>query len=150
MFSTYFYFNDYATFNRFSIILSRCYLFNTMLFLFGNFGVGKTFFSKSFLGDILNYKYIVNSSSFSKVNVFFLNDMCFYHIDLYNFISFSDIDFKLLNFLYDDGFFLLAEWGEKLLPRITPDIYVHIFFYSFFSRIVFIRSSSIDVVKLFL
>jgi tRNA A37 threonylcarbamoyladenosine biosynthesis protein TsaE len=150
MFSIYFYFKDYVSFNKFSIILSRCYLLNTAIFLLGNFGVGKTFFSKGLLGEILNYKYTINSSSFSKVNVFFLNGMCFYHVDFYDFVRPYDVDVKLFKFLSDENFFLLTEWGEKLLYKITPDIYVYIFFYSIFSRFVIIKSYNINIIKLFL
>ncbi|HIH2763749.1 MAG TPA: tRNA (adenosine(37)-N6)-threonylcarbamoyltransferase complex ATPase subunit type 1 TsaE [Candidatus Azoamicus sp.] len=150
MFSLSFYFNDYISFNRFSVILSRCYLFNTVIFLVGDFGVGKTFFSKGFLGDILNYNCNINSSSFSKVNVFFLNDVCYYHSDFYDFISFKEANIKLFRYLYSENFLLLVEWGEKLLSEIIPDICINIFFYSFSSRCILIKSKRIDILKLFL
>jgi tRNA threonylcarbamoyl adenosine modification protein YjeE len=150
MFRAIFFLNDYLSYNKFSIILSRCYLFNTVIFLVGDFGSGKTFFSKGFLGNILDYNYNISSSSFSKVNVFFLNDICFYHSDFYDFISFEDVDSKLFTFLDEKKKFLLVEWGEKLLKKIVPDLCVYIYFYTFSSRIIIIKSKHIDVSKLFL
>lgn len=150
MFSFSFHFKDCVSFNKFSIILSRCYLFNTIVFLTGDFGVGKTFFSKGFLGDILNYNYNINSSSFSKVNVFFLNNICFYNSDFYDFVSFREADMKLFKYLHSENFFLLVEWGENLLSKIIPDIYIKIFFNSYSSRFVLIKSNHINFFKLFL
>lgn len=150
MFVMPFYFNNYLTFNKFSIILSRCYLLNTSVFLFGYFGVGKTFFSKGFLGEVLNYKYDINSSSFSKVNIFFLNNTYFYHFDCYNsFNSFNsnNVNFKLL---YEENFFSLVEWGDKFISKISPDLLIYIFFYSFYSRVVILKSYNINFFKLFL
>ena len=150
MFSAVFFFDNYISFNKFSIILSRCYLFNTVIFLVGDFGIGKTFFSKGFLGNILDYNSNISSSSFSKINVFFLNDVCFYHCDFYDFASFDNIDSKLFTCLDEKRIFLLVEWGEKLLQKIVPDLCVYIFFYNFSSRVVIIKSKHIDVLKLFL
>lgn len=150
MFCTSFFFKDYISFNKFSIILSRCYLFNTVIFLIGDFGVGKTFFSKGFLGDILGYNYNVSSASFSKVNVFFLNNMCFYHSDFYDIFSFEDVESKLFNVVYKENFFLLVEWGEKLLSKISPDLCIYIHVYSFSSRIIIIKSKYVNLLKLFL
>lgn len=138
------------SFNKFSIILSRCYLFNTIIFLVGDFGIGKTFFSKGFLGNILDYNYNISSSSFSKVNVFFLNDVCFYHSDFYDFISFEDVDSKLSACLDEKKKFLLVEWGEKLIKKIEPDLCIYIYIYTFSSRIIIIKSKHIDILKLFL
>lgn len=147
MFVIPFYFNDYFAFNKFSIVLSRCYLLNTNIFLFGYFGVGKTFFSKGFLGEVLNYNYDVNSSSFSKVNVFFLNNIYFYHFDCYDSLSSRNIDFKIL---CEENFFSLVEWGDKLMSKISPDLLIYIYFYSFYSRVVILKSYNINFLKLFL
>jgi tRNA A37 threonylcarbamoyladenosine biosynthesis protein TsaE len=147
MFVIPFYFNDYFAFNKFSIVLSRCYLLNTNIFLFGYFGVGKTFFSKGFLGEVLNYNYDVNSSSFSKVNVFFLNNTYFYHFDCYDSLSSRNIDFKIL---CEENFFSLVEWGDKLMSKISPDLLIYIYFYSFYSRVVILKSYNINFLKLFL
>lgn len=147
MFVIPFYFNNYFAFNKFSIVLSRCYLLNTNIFLFGYFGVGKTFFSKGFLGEVLNYNYDVNSSSFSKVNVFFLNNTYFYHFDCYDSLSSRNIDFKIL---CEENFFSLVEWGDKLMSKISPDLLIYIYFYSFYSRVVILKSYNINFLKLFL
>lgn len=147
MFIMPFYFNNYLDFNKFSIVLSRCHLLNTSIFLFGYFGVGKTFFSKGFFGEVLNYKYDVNSSSFSKVNVFFLNNTYFYHFDCYDSLNSSNIDFKIL---YEENFFSLVEWGDKIMSKINPDIFIYIYFYSIYSRVVILKSYNINFFKLFL
>lgn len=150
MFVLSFYFDSYLSFNKFSKLLSRCYLLNTNIFLFGCFGVGKTFFSKGFFGEILSYKYDINSSSFSKINVFFLNNTFFYHFDFYDLFKINNINMNIFNNLCSENFFLIIEWGNKLISNINPDIYIYIYFNSFYSRFVVLKSYNINILKLFL
>ncbi len=150
MFILSFYFETYFSFNKFSIVLSRCYLSNTNVFLFGYFGVGKTFFAKGFLGDILNHKYDINSSSFSKINVFFLNNTNFYHFDFYDFLKLNKRYIKNVKALHEENFFCLIEWGNNIISRINPDLLIYIYFNSFYSRFVILKSYNINILKLFL
>lgn len=137
--------NDYYM-SKLGNIFSRLYVFNTFIFLFGDFGVGKTFFSRSFYCDLFDCKFFLKSASFSIIESYFLNDLYFYHVDFYRLCNINDFD----KTFFDKKIVLLAEWVDKMFMRtIFPDICVYIFFYSFFDRIILIKSKYIDFNKLF-
>lgn len=145
-----FYLKDKKSMNEFSKILSRVYLFDTIIFLIGKFGVGKTFFTKGLLNELLNYNVFIKSPSYSFVDIYFFNDIFIGHCDFYRINKISEFDDMFFNLNLNNKFFLLIEWGEKIFNRLqTPDICIYIFCYSFLDRIVILRSKTVNFNKLF-
>lgn len=149
MYTTYFYFSNLKSFSIFSIILSKTYLCNNVCFLFGDFGTGKTFFIKSFLGYLLKYKLLIKSPSFLLCDTFYFNKLIFYHFDLY---KNSNHFFKANNFydfLLDKNMYLFIEWGKSVFNKIQYDFCIYLIFYSLTNRIIILKSDYINFFDIF-
>lgn len=144
-----FYVNDSYCMEKLSKLFSRLYILNTIVFLFGDFGSGKTFFVKSLLTEFFFNNLCIRSPSYSFIDIYFFDKLYFYHLDFYRNCDvkrFSDLFF---DFFLNDNFIFFIEWGEKLFGNLLrPDVCIFIFYYSFFNRIVIVKSRNINFTKL--
>lgn len=114
--------------NNFMLSIINCYLnmsnFHLNIYLYGDLGVGKTFFVNGFLKNI-NCIVDVKSPTYNIYNEYFFNKFNFYHFDLYRIKTFFSIEnfFNLNNSIY------LFEWPDNCIGFIkNPDFIISISF----------------------
>lgn len=121
-------------------VLSRYISQNTVIFLKGDLGSGKTTFVKALL-DIARYNGIVKSPSFTLMEAYNLYGNLVYHFDLYRLISPKDFKYIGIKEFLKRGiyFFEWPENGQRYLPPADLILYFNI---NTFNRQLLIRVSS--------
>ncbi len=119
-------------------LLTNKYIY---LYFFGELGIGKTFFCKSFIKN-LGYKGIVNSPSFSLINEYKVKNNFVYHFDFYRIKNVRDlIDIDIYSY-FNKKNICLVEWPNKVLNLLPKgDLYFN-FFLRNNKRILYISSNT--------
>jgi tRNA threonylcarbamoyladenosine biosynthesis protein TsaE len=137
-------------FRIFSTILSNIYMDNNLIFLFGNIGVGKTFFSKVFIGNIIKFSKIIKSPTFSLMETYKINDKAIYHFDFFNIKNIFILKKLNLDIIFNNCVFSLLEWSNKFYSCLPNPSHIFIFLsYSDFNRIIIMQSDFLNFNKLF-
>lgn len=100
-----------------------------LIYLHGNLGAGKTFFTRSFLAA-LGFKGRVKSPTFTLMEPYVIANNALvsnvYHFDFYRFTAGSDWrDAGFEDYLPGNGI-AIVEWPENAAGLPTPDIDLHI------------------------
>lgn len=96
------------------------------IFLHGSLGSGKTTFVRSFLLNA-GIKGHIKSPSYSLVEEYKVNNLFFYHFDLYRLKSPDELEEIGLRDYVQPNAVLLFEWpekGENFLPKADLDCYI--------------------------
>ncbi|HIH2762485.1 MAG TPA: tRNA (adenosine(37)-N6)-threonylcarbamoyltransferase complex ATPase subunit type 1 TsaE [Candidatus Azoamicus sp. MARI] len=139
------------TFIHYGKILSKLISKNSLFFLLGNLGIGKTTLIKSIVGTLTKYKANIKSPSYKLIEQYKIKKKNIYHIDFFkinNIKKLNEIDF--LNYSKKNACFLI-EWGDKIkIKNFKPDARIYLFYYSnFFNRLIIIKSNFLNFKKLF-
>ena len=90
-------------------------------FLYGEMGVGKTTFVKSFC-TYLKIDTPTSSPTFSLVNVYESDNQKVYHLDLYRLKSFVEaLDIGIEDYLYNVGNYCFVEWPQIIENIASPE-----------------------------
>ncbi|MFN8577540.1 MAG: tRNA (adenosine(37)-N6)-threonylcarbamoyltransferase complex ATPase subunit type 1 TsaE [Candidatus Sericytochromatia bacterium] len=85
-----------------------------LIYLKGDLGAGKTHLSKG-IAKGLGIEEEITSPTFTLINEYEINDLKFYHLDLYRLDSLNQIlDLGIEDFIDNDNSIVLIEWAEKL------------------------------------
>jgi len=94
--------------------------------LMGDLGVGKTVFSQG-LGAGLGIEEIINSPTFTIIQVYESGRIPFYHFDVYRIGNVEEMDeLGYEDYFYGNGL-VLIEWAnliEEILPETRNEIYI--------------------------
>jgi tRNA threonylcarbamoyladenosine biosynthesis protein TsaE len=127
--------NEQAT-QRLAVSLAHCLPAPALIYLHGNLGAGKTFFTRSFLAA-LGFTGRVKSPTFTLMEPYSLPasepnnsidsaPMHVYHFDFYRFTAASDWrDAGFEDYLPGNGI-AIVEWPENAAGLPTPDIDLHL------------------------
>jgi tRNA threonylcarbamoyladenosine biosynthesis protein TsaE len=100
-----------------------------MIYLHGNLGAGKTFFTRSFLAA-LGFNGRVKSPTFTLMEPYTIanNDMVknVYHFDFYRFTAGSDWRYAGFEEYLPGNGIAIVEWPENATGLPTPDIDLHL------------------------
>jgi len=128
-------------------LLSKLHFSGLIIYTIGKVGIGKTNFTKGFLGDILNYKTDIKSPTYSLIENYLHFNIFFYHFDLFRINKLNDfINIDLNNYLNKNSV-LLIEWGNKLTNKFFfAHMCIYFFYYSnFFNRFMIFKSPFINI-----
>jgi tRNA threonylcarbamoyladenosine biosynthesis protein TsaE len=120
--------NEQAT-QQLAVALASVLPAPATIYLHGNLGAGKTFFTRAFLAA-LGFKGRVKSPTFTLMEPYLItnNDMVknVYHFDFYRFTAGSDWrDAGFEDYLPGNGI-AIVEWPENSTGLPTPDIDLHL------------------------
>jgi tRNA threonylcarbamoyladenosine biosynthesis protein TsaE len=114
--------------NNFTKEISK--LISTPMFigLDGEMGAGKTTFTQSLVNEIFQYEEIVNSPTFSIVNLYEHNNIKIVHADLFRLETYDDLIFSgIEEYLFDEDSIVIVEWFRKVDFEIpTPNLLINI------------------------
>jgi len=94
---------------------------NQIFALFGNLGVGKSFFVKHFINYLQTNKTEVLSPTFTLLNTYLTSKGEVFHFDLYRLKSHFELE-NIGFFLPINNNIMLIEWPEIALPFLPCDI----------------------------
>lgn len=140
------------TFIKYGEIISKLTLNNSLFFMLGDLGLGKTTLIKSIAGKITKYNIEIKSPSFKIIEKYENKNKKIYHLDLFNISDSTNLKEKIQNLNYSKKITsTLIEWGDKIkMKEFIPDIRIYIFHYSNFNnRLVIIKSKFINLKKIF-
>ncbi|QQG46729.1 MAG: tRNA (adenosine(37)-N6)-threonylcarbamoyltransferase complex ATPase subunit type 1 TsaE [Candidatus Azosocius agrarius] len=124
----------------------NCYLktlfcSNFNIFVYGDLGVGKTFFVKGLIRGI-GYNKMIKSPTYNIYNIYCCNDLYVYHFDLYRLNNFGDLNVMYFENNFDIKSIYIFEWPKRGFKfDKVPDLFVDIFFL-FNKRYIIIKSCS--------
>lgn len=99
----------------------------SILYLSGELGVGKTTFVRGFL-NALGYRGIVKSPTYTLLEPYPLDTCTIYHIDLYRVVNPDELEYLGLRDYLTTNTIGLIEWpqqGGDLTPVADLEIYLH-------------------------
>ena len=146
MFNFYIYIKNKKKLIKLAQVLSKIYFSGFIIYTIGKVGIGKTNFIKSFLGEILNYKFDIKSPTYSLIEDYISFNIIFYHFDLFRIQPNDLINLDLNNYLNKNSI-LLIEWGNKLTNKLFfAHLYIFFFNYSHsFNRFILLKSPFINI-----
>lgn len=136
---------------KYGEILSKITSNNSLCFLLGNLGIGKTTLIKSIAGSTIRYKINIKSPSYKLIEKYKNKYKNIYHVDFFkikNITKLNEIDF--IDYSKKNACFFV-EWGDKIkIEKFKPDIRIYIFYYSnFFNRLIILKSKFLNFKKIF-
>lgn len=148
MFCFYVFLNTKKEFFVFGKVLSKIFFSQSVVFLLGHLGAGKTALTKSVIGNFLNYELIVKSPTYSIVETYSLFDKTIYHFDFYRLgKSYDLLDLDLQSYL-GENVILFVEWGNMFSGFISPHVFIYLFCYSKFGRVLILKSNFLNFKKI--
>jgi len=94
----------------------------------GEMGAGKTTFTQSLVNEIFQKNEIVNSPTFSIINLYEHNNIKIVHADLFRLETYDDLIFSgIEEYLLDNNAIVIAEWYSKIdfdIPK--PNMLINI------------------------
>lgn len=114
--------------NNFTFDISKNISVPFFIGLEGEMGAGKTTFTQSLVNNILKKEQIVNSPTFSIINLYEQNNIKIVHADLFRLESYEDLIFSgIEEYLFDNNAIIIAEWYSKVdfeIPK--PNMLINI------------------------
>ena len=81
----------------------------------GEMGAGKTTFTQALVNKIFQKEEIVNSPTFSIINLYEHNNIKIVHADLFRLETYDDLIFSgIEEYLFNDNAIVIAEWYSKI------------------------------------
>jgi tRNA threonylcarbamoyladenosine biosynthesis protein TsaE len=111
----------------------------------GEMGAGKTTFTQSLVNKIFQKEEIVNSPTFSIINIYEHKDIKIIHTDLFRLETYDDLIFSgIEEYLFDNNAIVITEWYSKIDFKIPkPNLLIKIEIISENERQFTINSSDI-------
>lgn len=102
---------------------------NCLIFLNGDLGAGKTYFTKGLFKGLGYSNYLqINSPTFDIVNTYFHDDLKINHLDLYRLDKIDKEDEIWLDEIINEKSISIIEWANKFEFKTNKDCYfVNIF-----------------------
>ncbi len=122
--------------NNFTVDISKNISAPFFIGLEGEMGAGKTTFTQSLVNNILKKEEIVNSPTFSIINLYEQSNIKIVHADLFRLESYEDLIFSgIEEYLFDNNAIIIAEWYSKIdfeIPK--PNMLINIKIISEYER----------------
>ncbi len=111
------------------------------LYFQGCIGVGKSFFCRRLIFNLLKNKNIlINSPSYNIINEYKYNKCFIYHMDFYNIKNKYDF-YNIEIYKYFDNNICLIEWSDKFINLLPIcDLYFNFYFINLYKRFIYIKS----------
>ena len=107
-------------------LLKKTNRLDSLIFLFGDLGAGKTTLVKGFLAE-LGYSGNVKSPTYTLLEPYILDVVEVYHFDLYRINDPQELEFIGFDEVIDGPGLKLIEWADKAVSWLpTPSISVYI------------------------
>ncbi len=96
--------------------------------LSGEMGAGKTTFTSALVNSIFDKKEIVNSPTFSIINLYQQDNIQIVHADLFRLETYDDLIFSGIDeYLFNSDSIVIAEWYQKIDFEIpSPNMLIDI------------------------
>lgn len=121
------YLADESVSNAFAQSFAACLSAPTVIYLIGELGAGKTFFTRGVL-RALGYEDAVKSPTYTLVESYQLPQATLHHFDLYRITDAEELEFIGLDQYFGDDTLVFIEWparGEPLLPAADIKLEFH-------------------------
>jgi len=86
-----------------------------IIYLKGDLGAGKSFFSRAFIQFFLPGEK-VKSPTYTIVESYKISTNCIYHLDLYRLCDPEELEYLAIRDLFSENFVALIEWPQKGIP----------------------------------
>jgi len=121
------YLADESVSNAFAQRFAACVKAPAVIYLIGELGAGKTFFTRGVL-RALGYQDTVKSPTYTLVESYQVAQMTLHHFDLYRITDPEELEFIGLDQYFSDDTLVFIEWparGEPVLPEADIKLEFH-------------------------